>query len=195
MQTSKSSHKASDTKTTARRGMSKPEDAISILTDDHAKVKRLFKEFEKLAKAEDTAEKVNVANQICFELTVHAQAEEEIFYPLALEATEEEDLMNEAEVEHNSAKDLIAQIQTISPEDSLYDAKVTVLGEYIDHHVKEEETEMFPKVRKAKLDLEEVGLQLKMRKEELMADLMDPNGDINVEMLRQCAIDAATKTH
>ena len=88
-------------------------------------------------------------SEICVTLTVHATIEEELFYPAAREAEVETDLLDEAEVEHASAKDLIAQIEGMGPDDELYDAKVTVLGEYIDHHVKEEEGEMFPKCRKA----------------------------------------------
>lgn len=179
-----SAHKASTTK----------QNAITLLTDDHDKVKKLFKEFEKLSKKDDDS-KVEIANQICAELTIHAMIEEEIFYPLARSAVDDDDMMNEADVEHDSAKDLIAQIQSMSTDDEMYDAKVTVLGEYIDHHVKEEEEEMFPKVRKAKVDLEELGMQLMMRKEELMAQLMDPDGEINLDELKQCAIEAAGKKH
>jgi len=102
-------------------------------------------------------------------------------------------LLNEANVEHETAKNLIAQIQTMSPNDEIYDAKVTVLGEYINHHVKEEETEMFPKVRKAKVDLNELGLRLKMKKTEIMNKLLSPNGKINRDLLRQSAIEAASK--
>ncbi|HYN55009.1 MAG TPA: hemerythrin domain-containing protein [Methylotenera sp.] len=198
MQTiTKSSHKTSEIKATrnASHHLTKSDDAIGILTDDHAKVKKLFKEFEKLSKKDDTEAKVKVANQICVELTVHALAEEEIFYSATRRAIHAEELMNEADVEHDSAKDLIAQIQTISPKDPMYDAKVIVLGEYIDHHVKEEETEMFPKVRKTKLDLQELGMQLKMRKEQLKSKLVALNGDINVAMLKQSTIDAAAKKH
>ena len=106
-------------------------------------------------------------------LTVHAQIEEEIFYPAAQDAIKEPDLVDEATVEHASAKDLIAQIESSEPSDELFDAKVKVLGEYIDHHVKEEESEMFPQVRKAKLDLDALGAQLQERKGELTAEL-DP---------------------
>jgi hemerythrin superfamily protein len=106
-------------------------------------------------------------------LTVHAEAEEEIFYPAAREAIEEQDLLDEAEVEHASAKDLIAQIEAMDSSDPLYDAKVTVLGEYIDHHVEEEEKEMFPKVKKAKLDLEALGEEILQFKETKGAAGMD----------------------
>lgn len=179
-----SAHKASATK----------QNAIDLLIDDHDKVKKLFKEFEKLSKKDDDS-KVEIANQICVELTIHAMIEEEIFYPVARSAVNDDDMMNEADVEHDSAKDLIAQIQSTGTDDEMYDAKVTVLGEYIDHHVKEEEEEMFPKVRKAKVDLEELGMQLMMRKEELMSQLMNPDGEINMDELKQCAVKAAGKKH
>ena len=106
-------------------------------------------------------------------LTVHATVEEEIFYPAAREALgEEEDLIDEADVEHATAKDLIAQIEGSSPaEDALFDAKVKVLGEYIAHHVKEEEGEMFPKAKKGKLDAAALGLEIAARKDELMAEM------------------------
>lgn len=199
MQTVKATTTKSHSKSTSARKagtlsgktVSEKDSAITILMQDHAKVKKLFKEFEKLSKKDDDS-KVDIANQICMELTVHAKAEEEIFYPAARMVLEE-DLLNEAEVEHDTAKDLIAQIQTMSPDDEMYDAKVTVLGEYIDHHVEEEETEMFPKARKAKMDLNELGVQIRMRKEELMAQLMSPTGGINKDLLKQSAVEAANK--
>lgn len=187
--------KSTDTKTSsANKAASTKQNVINLLIDDHEKVKKLFKEFEKLSKKND-ASKVEIANQICMELTVHALAEEEVFYPVARRAISDNDMMNEADVEHDSAKDLIAQIQSMSSNDEMYDAKVTVLGEYIDHHVKEEENEMFPKVRKAKVDLEELGMQLMMKKEQIMAKLLGPDGELNVKILKQSAIDAASKKH
>jgi hemerythrin superfamily protein len=105
-------------------------------------------------------------------LTVHATAEEELFYPAARDALgEEEDLIDEADVEHATAKELIAQIQGSSPDDPHYDAKVKVLGEYIDHHVKEEEGEIFPKVKKGGLDTAALGAEIAQRKEELMSEM------------------------
>ena len=146
-------------------------DAIALLTKDHAGVKALFKKYQQLCESgADGSEKEAVAMEICTELTAHATVEEEIFYP-ATRAEGTEDLLDEAEVEHGTAKDLIAQIEDMEPDDDLYDAKVTVLGEYIDHHVKEEEGELFPKVRKLGIDLEELGAQMKARKEELLAEL------------------------
>ena len=120
-------------------------DAITLLMADHKAVKTLFKAFDKLTNDDDASEqKEALVQKICDELTVHAQVEEEIFYPAVREAIEDDDLLDEAEVEHATAKDLIAQLQQMLPDDDLYDAKVKVLSEYIDHHVKEEEDEMFP---------------------------------------------------
>ena len=146
-------------------------DAIALLTKDHADVKARFKKYQQLCESgADGSEKEAVAMEICTMLTAHATVEEEIFYP-ATRAEDTEDLLDEAEVEHGTAKDLIAQIEDMEPDDDLYDAKVTVLGEYIDHHVKEEEGELFPKARKLGIDLGELGAQMKARKEELLAEL------------------------
>lgn len=148
-------------------------DATILLTRDHNEVEKLFKQYEKLAKAEaDASEREELARQICMLLTVHARIEEEIFYPAAREAGIEDDLLDEAEVEHASAKDLIAQIESMSAEDELYDAKVKVLGEYVNHHVEEEEDEMFPKCRRNKqMDMAALAAELAARKEELMAEV------------------------
>jgi len=146
-------------------------DATALLQRDHAEVKKLFKQYEKLADAEaDGAERGELAAQICAMLTVHATIEEEIFYPAARAAEVDADLLDEANVEHASAKDLISQIESMSPDDELYDAKVSVLGEYIDHHVQEEEGEMFPKCRKSEMDLAALAEALAERKSELMAE-------------------------
>lgn len=144
-----------------------PEDAISLLIADHEKVKTLFEQFEKLGDRAHVS-KHKLALQICEELTKHTMIEEEIFYPAVRKAIKDEDLMDEAVVEHASAKDLIAQIQSMEPTEDLFDAKVKVLSEMIEHHVEEEETEMFPKVRKAKqLDLEQLGADMAARKEQI----------------------------
>jgi len=157
---------ASKTARKTARTAAKPADAIKLLKDDHAEVKKWFKQYESL---EDDGEKQALADQICLALTVHAQIEEEIFYPAAREAIDDDDLLDEAEVEHASAKQLIAEIQSMKAGDRLFDAKVTVLGEYIDHHVEEEEKEMFPESRDSDLDLKALGVQLAERKAELMA--------------------------
>ena len=141
-----------------------PSDALALLRADHQAVQQLFEQFEK-ARGEDR--KAALAEQICDELTIHAQIEEEIFYPAARNAMREQDLIEEATVEHQSAKDLIAQIQSGGPEGERFEAKVKVLGEYINHHVQEEQNEIFPQVRKTKLDLKELGQRLQERKNEL----------------------------
>jgi len=147
-------------------------DAIAVLTADHKTVKALFKQFEQLKEQEDADEqKARLVQQICNELTVHAQVEEELFYPAVRDAIDDDDLMDEADIEHASAKELIAQLEELAPGDDHYDARVTVLGEYIDHHVKEEEGEMFDKARKADVDTAALGEQIIERKEELKADL------------------------
>ena len=144
----------------------KAADAIALLRADHTLVQELFAKFEK-TRGDDR--KAALAEQICNELKVHARIEEEIFYPAAREAIRESDLIDEATVEHNSAKDLIAQIEAAEPGDDLFDAKVKVLSEYIKHHVKEEQNEIFPQVRKTKLDLKELGERMETRKMELKA--------------------------
>lgn len=155
------------------------DNAITMLSDDHKKVKKMFKDFEKLKEKGDAADKEALVEQICAELTVHAEIEEEVFYPAAREAIDDDDLMNEAEVEHASAKDLIEQLQAIDSSDPTYDAKVTVLGEYVNHHIEEEEKEMFPKVKKAKVDLEALGEELaalKETKETLLMGAVNKSG-------------------
>lgn len=142
------------------------QDAISLLTEDHQQVKKMFQQFDKL-KDDEESEKEELARKICAALTAHAAVEEEIFYPAVRAAIDDDDLMDEAEVEHESAKELIAQIEAGSATDDHYDAKVKVLGEQIDHHVKEEQNEMFPKARKAKIDLRALGEQIEKRKQEL----------------------------
>jgi hemerythrin-like domain-containing protein len=161
-----STRKTTAQKTTARRSKN---DAIKLLTDDHNKVKKMFKEFEKLHKKHEEGRE-ELAQQICKELTIHAQLEEEIFYPAAREAIEDDHLMNEAAVEHQAAKDLIEKIQSMNSSDPMYDAIVRVLGEYVNHHIEEEQNEIFPKVEKAKMDLEEIGSEIEERKEALMEE-------------------------
>lgn len=148
---------------------SKSNDAVSMLTSEHREVADLFEQYEALGDRAKAGKK-RLADQICTALTVHAMVEEEIFYPAVREAGKQaEEMIDEAVVEHASAKDLIAQIQEMDPEDELYDAKVKVLSEQIEHHVQEEEKEMFPLARKGKLDLEALGAEMAMRKEELAA--------------------------
>lgn len=140
--------------------------AIELLKADHDKVKAMFEKYDGLGDRAMAAKK-KLAREICLELTKHAIAEEEIFYSAVREAVGDEDMVDEATVEHACAKDLIAQILSMEPSDDLYDAKVKVLGEQIEHHVEEEEKEMFPKAKKAKLDMAELGQAIQARKDEI----------------------------
>jgi hemerythrin superfamily protein len=145
-------------------------DATQLLKKDHKDVKALFKEFEHLS-GRTTKKKQDVVTQLCHALTVHAQVEEELVYPLlkALRPQEVKDLVAEAAEEHKVAKTLIGEIEMLSPDDEQYEAKVTVLGEYVQHHVKEEEQELFPKARRhlSAKRLAELGEQIAARKEAL----------------------------
>ena len=146
-------------------------DALQLLMAEHREVKAMFQQYQKLADAGGRGdERMLLASQICVALTVHTQVEEEILYPAARTVLlKDEDLVDEAYVEHAGAKSLIAQIKTMTSDQPLYDAKVTVLGEYIDHHVKEEESGFFPKLRKTALDLDAMGDRMAARKLQLMA--------------------------
>ena len=147
----------STTRSKAKRPSRSTPDAIQMLKDDHAHVKALFAKFEKASAPRD---KQSLAAQICDELTLHAEAEETIFYPAVREEIEDEEIMNEADVEHDGAKTLIGRIRNSRPADEHFDAMVSVLSEAIKHHVKEEEGEMFKQVRRTDLDLEELGERL-----------------------------------
>lgn len=149
----------------------KPSDAISMLSTEHKEVKAMFEQYEGLG-ARALSSKKKLADQICTALTLHAAIEEEIFYPSLRAASKDAaDLLDEALVEHAGAKDLIAQLQEMDPEDDLYDAKVKVLGEQIEHHVGEEEGQMFPKAKKAGLDMAALSEEMALRKDELAATM------------------------
>jgi hemerythrin-like domain-containing protein len=144
------------------------ENALSLLRSDHAAVSALFDRYEKGKDRMSASQKAQLVQEICTALKIHTTIEEEIFYPAVREQLESaEDMLEEATVEHASAKDLIAQLEEADVGDELYDAKVKVLGEYVKHHVKEEQNELFPEVRSSELDLTALGEQLKQRKSEL----------------------------
>lgn len=171
---SKTSSKSSS-RSTARRGSSKAaaQDALHILSEDHKKVLKMFEEFEQL-KEENSADEEAIqllVETACAELTIHAQVEEEVFYPAARDAIEDMDLLDEAEVEHAAARQLITELAAMQPGDDLYDAKFTVLGEYVKHHIQEEEKQLFPKVKKSNLNLAELGEEIRERKLELRDEL------------------------
>ena len=148
-------------------GRARPQDAIALLKADHRQVEEWFEQFENTSSS---TRKSDLATKICNALRAHTILEEEIFYPAFLEATEEEDIHHEAEVEHDGAKKLIAQIEKSGPNDDYFDARVTVLAEMIKHHVKEEEKRdgMFAKARASDMDLVVLGEQLAARKAQVM---------------------------
>ena len=150
------------------RSAARQQDAIALLKADHRQVEGWFEQFE---STRSDAKKQKLGQQICQALKVHTEIEEEIFYPAFLEATQDEDTHHEAEVEHDGAKKLIAEIEASGPKDDFYDARMKVLSEYIKHHVKEEEQRggMFAEARDSDLDLRALGEQLAARKSELMA--------------------------
>jgi hypothetical protein len=168
MATKKSAKKSTQRNSSGERASSGAEtNAIEMLRADHEKVQEMFTEFEDL---DDAQEKGELVERACRELTIHAQLEEEIFYPAVRDALDEEDLIDEAEVEHDSAKALIAKLEEMEPDDDKFDATFKVLGEYVDHHIDEEQDEMFPKVEEAELDLDALGQQMAERKAELMGE-------------------------
>ena len=155
------------TKTTSSDNTrSAPTDAIALLKADHEAVSQLFAEYE---KTRSVPNKKALVAEICTALSVHAQIEEEIFYPAVKTALKDKLLVPEATVEHGGVKGLIAQLEGMEPDGEMYDAKVRVLSEYVKHHVKEEQSEMFPKARTSSLDMVELGARMAARKDELLA--------------------------
>ena len=161
--TRKSASKAAKPATTSRGP-----DGVALLKADHRAVEKLFGQFE---KARDTDRKKALADKICLELRIHMQIEEEIFYPTSREFLKDEDIVDEAVVEHAAAKDLMDEIEGMEPTDDLYEAKMTVLQEQIEHHVEEEETEYFPKVKKTEMDVKAAGARMAARKDVLRGQL------------------------
>lgn len=143
-------------------------DAITMLKEDHRKVEGLFEQYEKAR-----GRKADLAKQICLELTVHTMLEEELFYPACREAGVDKDKLDEAVVEHDSAKLMIAEIERGGPDDDFYDAKVKVLSEEIEHHVKEEEERggVFAQAKSKGVDLEALGEQMAARKEQILSQI------------------------
>jgi len=155
-------------KSTHRTRMPEP---MEMLIEDHRKVQKMFKQFEKLKDQDDEQTKRHLVEQACAELKVHTTIEEEIFYPAAREALEEGDLVAEAFVEHASAKDLIAKLEGMEAGGEEYDATFTVLGEYVNHHIEEEQDQMFPKMKKGDVDWDELAQQMQQRKQALQEEM------------------------
>ena len=144
-------------------------DAIDMLKQDHDKVEKAFRDFEKIDR-QDTEACRQLIRTVCEDLKLHTTLEEEVFYPAVREAIGDEDLMNEAAVEHETAKMLIDQLENTDSDDPSYFATFTVLGEYVRHHIKEEQGEMFPAAKRAKVDLAALGERMRARKEDLQAE-------------------------
>ena len=151
------------------RNRSKGVEAIDMLKQDHDKVQKAFKEFETMDHHDAEACRQLVAT-VCEDLKVHTTLEEEIFYPAVREAIDDEDMMNEAAVEHETAKMLIEQLENMQEDDPNYNATFKVLGEYVRHHIREEEGGMFPAARKADIDFGALGARMRDRKDELMGE-------------------------
>jgi hemerythrin superfamily protein len=144
------------------------DNALAVLHADHERVADLLARFDKLKS--NGAQKHHLVERICDELEIHARVEEELFYPSARGLIHDDDMMDEAGVEHDSIKALIEKLRHMKPGEGKYDATVTVLGEYVKHHVREEEQEMFPKVRGANIDLVALGRAIKTRKRQLKGE-------------------------
>lgn len=156
-------------------------DAIEMLLADHRRVRKLFKDFEKLKDGEDLEAFLQVVESACAELQLHGMLEIEIFYPAVRSRAGEEleDLINEADVEHETVEALIYKLADLEPEDPMYSANFKVLMEYVEHHVKEEEKELFPLVRKLRgLDLVELGATMQTRKDALLSELGEEEDDL-----------------
>lgn len=150
-----------------------PQEATALLRADHKRVSALLEQYEKVRAP---GKKKDLVAEICKELTVHAQVEEEIFYPAVKQALKDHELVPEARVEHETLKSLIAQVKDADADDEMFDARIQVLSEYVKHHVKEEQDEMFPKARATKLDMVELGARMAVRKEELLAQSITTSG-------------------
>jgi len=163
IKSSRSQAKNRETKTQAAS-----QSAFDLLEQDHREVEEWFDEYDEL---KDDNRKTELAEKICLALKVHAQIEEEIFYPQAREATKDNDLIDEAVVEHATVKNLIGEIEAMEVGEELYDAKIRVLGEMVKRHIQEEEEELFPELEAAKMDLNAVGKEIVERKEELISEM------------------------
>ena len=162
--------KTAGRKPASKRTSGRSKDALALLRADHDAVIALFKKFE---RSKNDGQKQELADQICKELTVHTQIEDEIFYPAIRDAhpvKDSDDILDEADVEHDGAKKLIEEIQASQAGADKFDAMITVLSEYVKHHVKEEYDSIFPAAKKAKIDLQAMGEELANRKQELMAE-------------------------
>ena len=165
--TTKTRATAESTVSSKAKDAVKAKDAIALLKADHEAVSQLFAEY---GKTHSITNKKALVAEICTALSIHAQVEEEIFYPAVKLALKDKHMVPEAMVEQASLKRLIGQLEGVEPDGEMYDARVKVLSEYVTHHVKEEHTEMFPKAKASSLDMMELGARMAARKAELLAD-------------------------
>lgn len=178
MPTSRSSQSTSQTsnrsatRSSSRAGSTARNEIFSNLKEDHKRVKKAFRDFEKLDPHEDAARCDSLVKQTCAELEVHSTLEEELFYPAARNCLGDEALIDEAEIEHMTLKNLIGQLKGMSPEDEKYAATFKVLGEYVKHHILEEEGEIFPQLSHAKFDWQELQQAMSERRTELSDELL-----------------------
>lgn len=162
----RTAHKTPTTQTETK-AHAKEKSALDLLKADHGKVTEMFAEYE---KTNSENKKRQLASDICNALTIHAQVEEELFYPEVQAALHDKELVPEATVEHGVIKDLIAQIESDQQGGEMFDARIKVLSEYVKHHVKEEQNEIFPKVKQSSLDLAELGARMTEQFETLRAE-------------------------
>ncbi len=164
--TRKAASKSATSATKAAPKAPAAQEATALLRADHKQVSALFEQYE---GTRSVAKKKSIVASICMALGVHAKVEEEIFYPAVKAALKDKEMVPEATVEHATLKELIAQVEGREPDGEMFDARIKVMSEYVKHHVKEEETEMFPKARKTRLDMKALGARMAARKEELIA--------------------------
>jgi hemerythrin-like domain-containing protein len=150
-------------------------DVLDTLIEDHHKILRLFDEFRNIKDRTDDETKRTLAEIVCTELVIHAQIEEEFLYPALREAFDDPSVVEEAIVEHGVAMQLISALESMHPGDDLYDAKFTVLGEYVKHHIEEEQNKIFPELRKTRVDLFELGSDLLQRRMDLRSEFGIPD--------------------
>jgi hemerythrin superfamily protein len=167
------------------QGAGESRDAIDLLLDDHKRVRKLFTDFDEVDRDDGDAVQ-ELVETACMELQIHSILEEEIFYPAVRAQVDDEDrdnqdLLNEAEVEHETVDDVIAKLQELEPDDAMYAAYFTVLAEYVKHHLGEEESELFPAARSMDLDLQQLGEDMRTRREELFAEMEAEDGETEAD--------------
>jgi iron-sulfur cluster repair protein YtfE (RIC family) len=154
--------------------------ALDLLKADHDKIRALFREFEQLKGIEEQEErKVEITEEICYELSLHAALEEEIFYPAVRSLVDNDELIDEAELEHAGARELINQLEVMYPGDEHYEATVAVLNDEVERHIEKEEGIIFSAVKMATLDMLHIGERMQERKAQLEEDLSSPPSTIN----------------